>query len=57
MMAEELIARQQSGEAVTVAEATACLLCYQGGAFAANVAANALFNLWWAAVVGEKEVI
>lgn len=57
MMAEELIARQQSGEAVTVAEATACLASYQGGAFAANVAANTLFNLWWAAVTEERGTI
>jgi len=57
MMAEKLVARQQSGEAVTVDEATACLLGYQGGAFAASVAANTLFDLWWAAVVGEKEVL
>ena len=56
-MAEKLVARQQSGEAVTVAEATACLLGYQGGAFAASVAANVLFSLWWAAVTEERETI
>jgi len=56
-VAEKLVARQQSGEAVTVAEAHGCLASYRGAEFAASVAANTLFDLWWAAVVGEKEVL
>ena len=56
-MAEKLVARQQSGGEVTVAEAHGCLLGYQGGAFAASVAANKLFDMWWSAVTEEREVL
>ena len=56
-MAEKLVARQQSGEAVTVDEAHGCLLGYRGAEFAVNVAANKLFDLWWAAVTEERETI
>jgi len=56
-MAEKLVARRQSGEAVTVDEAHGCLASYRGAEFASSVAANVLFDLWWTAVTEERETI